>query len=129
MTTFVYVVCPLLQMLVVWWPFSWFSEWLFLLLSMKILLMAITTERIVADPSSARRSMSHGAAFRRLTNSNYRVVVDGTPYFVRIPGRQVLSRLSSLSHTRSGQRRVAGAQGIKSAPPCPRIDTSRTIPS
>ena len=52
--------------------------------------MATTTptidEVIAAIPAWAGRIVTHEPIAAGLTNSNHRVVVDGVPYFVRIPG-------------------------------------------
>ena len=41
---------------------------------------------IAAIPAWAGRTVSHERVAGGLTNTNHRVVVDGVPYFVRIPG-------------------------------------------
>ena len=49
--------------------------------------MAPTIEEVIASiPSWAQRSVSAERIQAGLTNTNYRVVVDGTAHFVRIPG-------------------------------------------
>ena len=49
--------------------------------------MTPTIEQVIAAiPEWAGRSVSADRIPAGLTNTNYRVVVDGTPYFVRIPG-------------------------------------------
>jgi thiamine kinase-like enzyme len=49
--------------------------------------MAPTIEQVIAAiPEWAGRSVSADRIPAGLTNTNYRVTVDGTPYFVRIPG-------------------------------------------
>ena len=78
--------------------------------------MTITIEQVVAQvPQWAGRSVSVEPLSGGLTNANYRVQVDGTPYVVRIPGAS--TELLAVDRTNEHYNtRAAGETGV-----CPRV--------
>src|SRR5512147_109971 len=60
-----------------------------------------------------RRAASAEPIAAGLTNQNYRVVVDGTPYFVRLPGASTdllaVDRVNELFNTRAAAESGVGA--------------------
>jgi thiamine kinase-like enzyme len=78
--------------------------------------MTITIEQIVAQiPQWAGRSVSVEPLSGGLTNTNYRVQIDGTPHVVRIPGTatELLAVDRANEHYNT---RAAGETGV-----CPRV--------
>lgn len=78
--------------------------------------MPITIEQVICRiPQWAGRSVSVEPLSGGLTNSNYRVRVDGTPYAVRIPGAS--TELLAVDRTNECYNtRAAGKSGV-----CPRV--------
>ena len=78
--------------------------------------MPPTIEQVIAAiPDWAGRTVTAERIPAGLTNTNYRVEVDGTPYFVRIPGAgdraaRGRSRQRAAQHARGGRGR-GGARG------------------
>ena len=53
-----------------------------------------------------------------LTNSNFRVIVDGTPYFIRVPGESTellaIDRNNEVHNTKAAAEAGSGAAGALS---------------
>jgi thiamine kinase-like enzyme len=78
--------------------------------------VTITIEQVVAQiPQWTGRSVSVEPLHGGLTNANYRVTIDGTPYSVRIPG--AATELLAVDRTNEFYNtRAAGETGV-----CPRV--------
>jgi thiamine kinase-like enzyme len=78
-------------------------------------------EVIAAIPGWSRRSVTAAPIVGGLTNRNYRVEVDGRPYFVRIPGPGTdllaVDRANELHNTRAAATAGVGARVVHHVPP------------
>ena len=80
-----------------------------------------TIEQIIAEiPDWAGRSIEAAPVPGGLTNPNYRVVVDGTPYFVRIPGPSTdllaIDRTNEAHNTRAAAEAGVGPRVVEYLP-------------
>ena len=83
--------------------------------------MAPTIEQVIAAlPGWSGRTITAERIPAGLTNTNYRVLVDGTPYFVRIPGAATellaVDRANELHNTRAAAEAGAAPRVVASLP-------------
>src|SRR3972149_1608 len=81
--------------------------------------MTLTIEQVVSlIPSWQGRPVTVSPMTGGLTNTNFRVDVDGTPYFVRIPGAGTELLAGDRGHGNHNPRAGRGRPGRPPAVPC-----------
>ena len=84
---------------------------------------------IAAIPDWAGRAVTAERIPAGLTNTNWRVVVDGTPFFVRIPGTDTELLAVDRGNGEASERDVTAPAGELLDPCCGKRPRHLTLPS